>query len=251
MNPSPNSLCASHFTWSFFPFCIAVDMVQSLVKWRNQVVRLSASLILFCCFANSTTLSMTGMFDPANANDVAFIQFALATPGSVNIQTWGYGGTANAPGGTNGAGTVIPAGGFDPYISLFQGWTSAATFVESNDDGACPPGEASPACHDSTLNIASLTAGQYTLALTVFDNFSFAENFGSGTLGDGFIGLGNYFDADSGTVRNSKWAVDVVGPTITPESGSNTPEPGSILLMAVGSTLVFLGRRRMLRGGSR
>jgi hypothetical protein len=41
-------------------------------------------------------------------------------------------------------------------------------------------------------------AGTYILALTVFDNISFAENYGSGTRGDGFTSFcDDYYDAAS------------------------------------------------------
>jgi hypothetical protein len=130
------------------------------------------------------------------------------------IQTYGYGGTANAPGGKNAAGVVIASGGFDPYISLFQGSGSSGTLFASNDDGSCPFGATDLGlCHDSTLKLI-LPAGSYTLTLTVFENFSFAENLGSGTLGDGFIGLGNYFDLTSGTLRSPNYAVDIKIPLL-------------------------------------
>jgi hypothetical protein len=46
----------------------------------------------------------------------------------------------------------------------------AATFLLSNDDGSCPPGTAAPRCADSTI-VATLAAGTYTLAVTVFDTW--------------------------------------------------------------------------------
>jgi hypothetical protein len=118
------------------------------------------------CWA--ATLSFTGSLDPNNANDVFLTSFVLSGSAAVSIQTWGYGGAANAPGGTNAAGMVIPPGGFDPYISVFAGIGGGATFSASNDDGSCPPGAPAPAYHDSTLNIA--LAEVHTLSLTVFAN---------------------------------------------------------------------------------
>ena len=55
--------------------------------------------------------------------------------------------------------------------------------------GVCPPGTPSSTCTGSTLAHAALPAGRYTLAVSQPGNFSFAENQGSGNLGDGFIGL--------------------------------------------------------------
>jgi hypothetical protein len=115
-----------------------------------------------------------GSLDPNNPNDVLLYTFALSAPSTLTIQSYGYGGSGNAPGGRNAAGSVIVAGGFDSYVSLFDGMGDAAAFLKSNDDGICPPGTAFPACHDSTLVINALAAGSYTMALSVFDNFSFA-----------------------------------------------------------------------------
>jgi hypothetical protein len=178
------------------------------IVWCARFFPLVVLILLFHSGSWAASLSFTGSLDTANPNDVFLGTFALSVPSPVRIQAWGYGGTANAPGGTNAAGKVIPAGGFDSYISLFTGTGAGASFVTSNDDGSCPPGAASPACYDSSLAMM-LPAGTYTVAVSLFSNFSFAENLGTGILGDGFIGLGNYFDAASQTVRSSNYAVDV------------------------------------------
>jgi hypothetical protein len=167
---------------------------------------------------------------------------------TLTIQSYGYGGSSNAPGGTNAAGAVISAGGFDSYVSIFDGSGPGATFLGSNDDGVCPPGNASPACHDSTLVMPSLSAGTYTMALTVFDNFSFAENFGSGTLGDGFIGLGDYYDAASGTVRTSSYAVDISASGL---AVSPVPEPATLPVVGFGFLAFVLASQRRDRNCKR
>jgi hypothetical protein len=187
--------------------------------------------LLLPTLSSASTLSYTGILDPTNPNDVFLTSFALNVAADIHIQTWGYGGTSGAPGGTNAAGMVIPAGGFDPYISLFLGSGPSATFLASNDDGGCGPAAPNPVCEDSRLNLSSLAAGTYTLALTLPFNFSFAENYGSGTLGDGFIGLqADFFDAASGKVRTSAYAVDV-------SSSGIVPEPGSLSFLATGLLL--------------
>jgi hypothetical protein len=186
-------------------------------------------LMAAACYGDS--ISLTGSLDANNPNDVLLRVFTMSASSPLTIQSYGYGG------GTNAAGTVTPAGGFDTYVSLFTGTGPTATFLASNDDGSCPPGNASPACHDSTLVVPSLGAGIYTMALSVFDNFSFAENFGSGTIGDGFIGLGDYFDASSGTVRTSNYAVDIRASGLTPEPATSLP-----VIVALG-LLAILSRR--------
>jgi hypothetical protein len=196
------------------------------------------------CYGDS--VSLTGSLDPNDANDVLLFAFMLGGPSELTIQTYGYGGSGNAPGSTNAAGTVIPGGGFDPYVSLFVGSGPGATFLASNDDGSCPPGTGvSFFCPDSTLIQNSLPAGTYTLALSVFDNFSFAENLGTGTLGDGFIGLGDYFDQITGTLRTANYAVDILaGTTLTPVA---TPEPSGVALLgAVSIGALLLRRHRRL-----
>jgi hypothetical protein len=192
---------------------------------------LIAVLALVASAASASTFSYTGNLDPNDANDVRLFEFTLATMGDVNIQSWGYGG------GVNGAGAIIPAGGFDPYVSLFAGIGNGATFLTSNDDGVCPPGNGAGACHDSTLNVTGLAAGSYTVALSVFDNFSFAENLGTGTLGDGFIGFGDYFDSASNQTRSSAYAIDI-------SSGSFVPEPSTVIFLVPALVLLYTQRRR-------
>jgi len=182
--------------------------------------------------AYADTVSYVGSLDPSDPNSVALFSVTLAAPSGLNIQTWGYGG------GINAAGDAIAAGGFDPYVSLFAGSGDSATFLASNDDGLCPPGNGSVACHDSTLTLDNLAAGSYTVALTVFGNSSFAENFGAGSLGDGFIGLADYFDAASGITRTADYAIDIT-------TNAPVPEPATLLLLAPALLLVLLcGRLR-------
>jgi hypothetical protein len=207
-----------------------------------SAMRVVILLVLVGAGGLADAMSFTGSLNPNDANDLLQLTLTLATPTSVLIQTYGYGGSSNAPGGTNAAGTVIVAGGFDTYLSLFLGIGPSATFLMSNDDGTCPLGAAIPACHDSTLDIASLGAGSYTLVLSVFDNFSFAENLGMGTLGDGFIGLGDYYDFASGQVRTANYAVDI----ITGGAAAPVAEPGSFLLFVTALVAGYFYRNKVV-----
>jgi hypothetical protein len=208
-------------------------------------------LLILSGLAYADSLSFTGSLDPNNPNDVYLDTFTLSSASNLIVQSWGYGGSSGAPGGTNAAGTVIPSGGFDTYLSLFSGTGATATFVASNDDGGCGPASPDPAsggyCEDSRLDLTDLTVGSYTIALTLPDNYSIAENYGYGDLGDGFTNLqGSYYDDATGEVRTSDFAFDITADGLsssTPPT-SPTPEPSSIALLATGITLAAAKMRR-------
>ena len=154
--------------------------------------------------AASVSLQGTLTLAPGDANDLFTYAFTLASPSTVSIQSYGYGGSAGAPGGKNLVGTTIPAGGFDPYVSVFFGSGPTSAFIASNDDGACPPGITDIGlCGDTSLTLI-LAAGTYTVVLSAFKNMSLAENYGSGTLGDGFVNLGVFDSA-----RSKAYAIDI------------------------------------------
>src|SRR5262249_47169784 len=137
----------------------------------------------------------------------------------------------------------IPPGGFDPSVSLFAGSGPFATFVASSDDGLCPPGTLSDgACRDSTLT-ANLTAGTYTVVVSAFENLSFAENLGSGTLADGFVALGNFDES-----RTGNFAIDIIGGGVSAISATAVPaiEPPLtvvLVMLCVATGLAVLWRR--------
>src|SRR5260370_2449839 len=60
----------------------------------------------------------------ASSDSSTTITVNLASAGNLALQTWGFGG------GTNAASVVIPAGGFDPFVGVFAGQGSTATFVD-------------------------------------------------------------------------------------------------------------------------
>ncbi len=198
--------------------------------------------------ASAAPISLQGalVLSAGAANDTFVQPFFVPAASTVTIQSYGYGGSGNAPGGTNLAGAVIPAGGFDPYLSVFTGIGPTATFLASNDDGPCPPGALSGGlCRDSSLSL-SLGPGTYTLVVTAFDNMSLAENLGTGTLGDGFTGLGNYDPS-----RTNNYAVDISGIDVSSPAGSVVNIPAlndwtlaflALLLLAIGGACA---RRRI------
>ncbi len=151
-----------------------------------------------------------------DGNGTYAYSFTLTAPSTVVIQSYGHGGSGNAPGGANLSGSVVPPGGFDPYLSVFAGAGPTATFVASNDDGACPPGAPSAgACRDPRLSLG-LARGTHTLVVSAFANMSFAENLGTGNLGGGFIGLGLY-----DPTRSTSFAIDLSSPGLGVRSDVN------------------------------
>jgi hypothetical protein len=166
----------------------------------------------------SSDLGTASFTDPyAIANNVALYNFVVATTATVDIQS-----------------TAFVSGGADPYFSLFQGSGGSATFLASNYDQAFSTGG------DFDYS-SSLTAGHYEIALGVSANQSFAENYGSGTLADGFIGLG-----DPGSLGNGSYSVQV-----TMKSGQPVAAPEidaaslvTALTLLAGSILAIRGRQR-------
>jgi hypothetical protein len=143
--------------------------------------------------------------DNSVANNVALYTFSTGA-GSVSIVSTGFAG-----------------GGVDPYFSLFTGSGAAATLLDSNYLQATSTGG------DFTWS-GVLAAGTYEIALGAFENMSFAENLGSGTLGDGFISLG-----DPNSLGNGSYSLDVSTPV---------PEPSSLLLMVAGFAALATRIRR-------
>ena len=128
-------------------------------------------------------------------------------------------------------------GGFDPYLSLFDG-SGLQFLLDSNDDGGCGNVGADPnthACLDSFLSIL-LAPGTYLVALTESGNAPLGPALSDGFLMDGagdFTG-GPFLDAQ-GNQRNGQWALQIDG-----ADAASTPEPGTAALMFAG--LVVSGR---------
>jgi hypothetical protein len=195
-------------------------------------------------------LSYTGTLStPESVFETTFI---LTASDTVTFQTWGFGG------GTNAAGQVIPAGGFDPLIALFSGPPATASMVvDGSSDpladadnlnnppwsfvGNCPPAGTvniggDNDCGDDYLQTI-LAAGTYTLVLTdasyipqaIFDN---------GLLSEGFVdftdGVFQTCDPNSEAciTPNGNYAVDIV----SAESDLTTPvpEPPALPLLSIG-----------------
>jgi len=171
-------------------------------------------------------------------SDDEYIQFAaverdflVSSTSIVTAITFSYGG------GVNGNGVSIPEGGFEPYLSLFD---SSGNFLASTFFGTtCPPGantnSSTGNCFDVLLDGGTLSPGTYAITISAFENLSFAENLGSGSLADGFTGLGVPGDG------NLNYAFDVIL-----QDASGVPEPATFGPLALLLCCV-IWRKRSLR----
>jgi hypothetical protein len=223
--------------------------------------------ILFAAFAlafgattvRADTISYTGAL--SSPTDTAEFVVTLTTAGAIGLQTYGFGG------GTNAAGTAIPAGGTDPFLAIFSGTGSGATILtdgsmnpfgtsldlsnyENPDFGGCGPAGAptiggSPQCGDITMTIPSLAAGTYTVVLSDGQYIANAV-FDNGTLGEGFTDLtgGVFCNLDINGVAcpntTGAYALDVT----TPGPVSSVPEPAALFLIGTGLAGIGLRKRQ-------
>jgi hypothetical protein len=176
-----------------------------LWAFRHSLLCFLSSLIAFAGIRRADTMSFTGtLLDP---EDTAQIAFALATPGTVAIQTYGFGTGPNAN---------VPAGGFDPFVALFFGIGDTAVFIDgtsdilSNYSPGCPPA--------GTMTVGS-AAGQ--CAVAVFEG-------PGGALGDGFTDVTSSVfqtcvDAGDRNTDTANWAIDLT----TSGGASPASRPGS------------------------
>lgn len=192
--------------------------------------------------ARGGTISFTGTF---SADDnLQIFTFTLSGSSSIVARTFGYAG------GTNAASTQIPAGGFDPWLSIFD---AAGNLLASVDNGTCgqvATDSATGACLDSYIS-TTLVSGVYTLVLSESDNQpvgpTFADGFtrtGQGDFTASAFGCasGPFCDINAAN-RTSAWALDIGDVTSAVETG--VPEPGLALIS--GLCLISLGLMRHLR----
>jgi len=192
-------------------------------------VALSTTLLLGPAQAANLTLQGTIGTDDA----VQLFNLTVATAGSVDLRSYGYAG------GTTSTGTVVPRGGFDSILTLFN---ASGAFLSGKDDGDGAATDPSTGLAGDSRITANLAAGSYILALTQFDNFS------RGNLADGFVETGhpnftadpsfatggacpgNVFRDVSGTpgrCRTGNWTVDFANVS----SVTAVPEPSTAVLL--------------------
>jgi hypothetical protein len=217
--------------------------IRGALVLKAGLVVLFAHLLAASLFAD--VISFTGNlqtdatvlppFDSPTAGDYAqwaavVLDFHVNSESSMKAVTFSYGG------GTNGNGMLIAPNGFEPYLSLFD---AGGDFIASTFFGTtCPAGAQTNAdtgfCFDVALDGGILADGDYKIAISAFENLSFAENYGSGTLADGFTGLGNLAEGE-----DLHYAFDVIlEPSVMPVP---VPEPSTFLPVAGGIVSCWVG----------
>lgn len=222
-------------------------------SWKCASAMLA--MFVFAGTASATRFSDSGtLSDP---EEDVLITLHLNLGGSVDLQTYGFGG------GIDFAGHRIESGGFDAYVGIFSGTGPDALFINgtsdilSNYSPGCPPagtltiGSVTGQCGDDDLVIEGLTAGTYTILLSDGGYIPEAEfESGPGYLGDGFVDLtGGAFqtcyDANDCNNDTGNWALDITAP----EGASlvTTPEPNPFRLSALAlafAMVVKLSKRK-------
>jgi len=204
---------------------------------------------------SGASFSFVGTFQ--HDNDVQKFSFTLASPQTVTLQTLGYGGSANNPGGKNAAGNIIFAGGFEPYLQLFNqdGTPNGDTITPDPPAPACglrtPDPNRANSCQDVYAQIL-LNPGNYLLALTQNPNTANALSIPNGTLSDGFL-----YDSDPnfnngfmdsrgfGFQGTGNWAVDILN--VDQAAAVGVPEPGPALCVAASLLILGLPLRKAQR----
>ena len=175
--------------------------------------------------AFAVDFSLRGTF--TQDDDVQLFDFTVGTESTITLRTYSYAG------GIQADDTVVAAGGFDPVLSLFNGDGTLIALGDDDTSGTAREDPTTGQVFDSLLEVI-LAAGNYTVALTQYDNFTNTTN-----LADGFrqAGNGNFtstfarctthraFCDFTGDIRTNEWAFDVLGvlPLLEPDEEDELP----------------------------
>lgn len=184
--------------------------------------------------AQAESFTLSGNF--GQDDQVLLLSLRLDTAGTFSATSLGYAG------GLDTNGVLHAAGGFDTMLFLYN---AAGVLIAQSDDGVSVPTDPSTGLSADAAFSISLPAGQYTLALTQYDNFALGD-FSSGFSA---AGTGNFTPALSGTcsasafcdwtgdARSSSWTLAMTGV-------SAVPEPSAMALLLAGGAGLLAWRRR-------
>jgi hypothetical protein len=183
--------------------------------------------------------SFTGIF--ATDDELATFLIDLPAAGDITALTLSYSG------GPNGIGQAIPAVGFAPVLTLFDG-VGNDVYGNSGSGNICQGGGSF--CWDASFSYIGAPAGHYTLVLSQDGNTplgQLAEGFsmtGQPHYTAQFLGSpGNpnaTFIQIDGAQRSGHWALDLT----VPNGASVVPEPDAATLLVAGLAIAGLARRR-------
>lgn len=181
------------------------------------------ALLSLPALARAETLSFEGRIPSSRA--VVRIPITLANPLS-GVVVW----TDSYAGGER----------FDPITAL---WRDGVLLGENDDRPGLMPGQS---WYDSGLSFDTLEAGDYLITITNYNNFA-----NGGSLADGFrfddplypaTNLNNCFGSEN--CPGNFWRVHLQDGFVPPA----VPEPAHALLLAAGTAVLAVVRRRRARG---
>jgi hypothetical protein len=221
-------------------------------------------------FSYAETISFTGTFT-SDTDTQTFSVVVLNPTAGVTFRTFGYAG------GTNGAGQLIPQGGFEPVLGVFL---ADGTAMNPGPSGPCggvlPADSVSGACGDvyypTTVPFPGgiWQPGTYLVTLSVFANAP-VGNLSDGFFANAVLGLTNpsnftciagapgyqgtpptigegepFCDQNlANTQRTGSWALDFINVDSAEALGSQVvPEPASVGLMSLGVALLTVAKFR-------
>ena len=207
---------------------------------KSAAIGIAASLMLFSAApSNAATFSFNGTF--SGDADVQLFSFTVGAGANVTLSTTSY-----------------AAGGFDPYISLYD---STGALIFQIDDGSPNSDPGNGNAYDSFVtfppgdgSLSILTAGTYTLALTQSPNLPFGSVLSDGFFFDPsetnftaiYLCQNGQFCDQNGNDRGNGWALVIDGVDSAAQAGlAQTPLPAALPLFATGlGVLGFTAYRR-------
>lgn len=184
---------------------------------KHTFIAIKLATLLFCSqSAMANSFSFTGNF--THDNDVQLFNFSIASASTTLTIN-----TLSLLGGTNAAGNIISGGGFNPYLAIFHDLDGALILDTSNKNA----GEES-----MIANYGTLLEGNYTLALTQFDNTAAGISFNDGFADDYGLAFADHAApfTTMGGGGSSHWAVDI----LTADTATSVPAPEALTLTLLG-----------------